>query len=128
MIIKQPNGKFCITKLNGDIEKMNLTEEEYIALVAERAKEQAKKDLADAENLGKLVELEKVTDQQLKEMGSDRTLAELIIYVPREPKDKHYAGCDFTTYAKCPNCGKKVQDGIGYKDKKCKCGQVLKWE
>ena len=74
-----------------------------------------KKDLADAENLGKLVELEKVTDQQLKEMGSDRTLAELIIYVPREPKDKHYAGCDFTTYAKCPNCGRKVQDGIGYK-------------
>ena len=50
MIIKQPNGKFCITKLNGDIEKMNLTEEEYIALVAERAKEQAKKDLAEIKN------------------------------------------------------------------------------
>ena len=127
MVIKQPNGKFCITKLNGDIDKMNLTEEEYIALTVEKAKERARKELAGAESLGKLVELEKVTDQQLKEMGSDKTFAELIIYIPREPVNQHCAGCDFTTYAKCPNCGREVQDGIGYKDKKCKCGQVLKW-
>jgi hypothetical protein len=26
-----------------------------------------------------------------------------------------------------PPCGKTVQDGIGFKGEKCKCGQILKW-
>ena len=30
MLIRQPNGKLCMCNWNGEIEKMNLTEEEYI--------------------------------------------------------------------------------------------------
>ena len=60
-------------------------------------------------------------------MGFDRTYDELVKFIPRQPLNKAYAPCDFTTYAECPNCGTIVQDGIGHKDEKCKCGQLLKW-
>ena len=48
--------------------------------------------------------------------------------IPKEPVDRRYASCDFTTYAKCPTCGAMVQNCMGHYDERCnKCGQRLKW-
>jgi len=48
--------------------------------------------------------------------------------IPKKPLNQRYASCDFTTYANCPNCGKLVQNCIGFKEERCrKCGQLLDW-
>lgn len=46
MIVKQPNGKYCVFSSVVDCPThYNLTEEEYIELIAQEAREQAKFDL-----------------------------------------------------------------------------------
>lgn len=127
MLIKQPNGKICICSYDGTVEKMNLTEDEYIAYCVELAKEESKKNLDSIQNFGKLIEKQKVTEEQLKEMGSDKSLSELLKFVPRKPLNTQYIPVNFETQGTCPNCGKIVADGMGGTDKKCSCGQILLW-
>ncbi len=132
-LIKQPNGKFCSMEYNGKMRFVNYTEEDVINMYIE----QAKKDMKNAERceviIERLVSHDKhnggmVDKDQLASMGFDRPYSELVKYIPRKPLSQHYVGHDCTTYGKCPNCGKGVQDGIGHKDKKCGyCSQLLKW-
>lgn len=124
MLIKQPNGKYCFCSYIGLNKEMNLTEEDVI----NKYIESAKVAINNAEPFGKLIETQNVSDEELKEMGSDKTYAELIKYVPLEPKNTRYASCDFATYGECPSCGDRVQDGIGLTHEKCSnCGQLLNW-
>jgi hypothetical protein len=125
MLIKQPNGKYCIAySFDNQPITINLTEQDIIDKYINEANEAIKNAL----HFGKLIETRKVSDEELREMGSDKTYAELIKYVPLEPKNTRYASCDFATYGECPSCGDRVQDGIGLTHEKCsKCGQLLKW-
>ncbi len=67
-------------------------------------------------------------EHRLQAMGFDKPYKELIIYIPRKPVNTQYAGRDFTTYGRCPNCGNGVQDGMCGTDEKCaRCRQLLKW-
>lgn len=126
MLIKQPNGKYCYSgwSKGNRYRNINLTEQDIIDKYIDKAIEEIK----NAEHFGKLIETEKVSDEELREMGPDKTYSELIKYIPLEPKNIQHASCDFTTYGKCPSCGDRVQDGIGFTEEKCsKCGQLLKW-
>ena len=127
MLIKQPNGKICVCSYDGTVEKMNLTEDEYIAYCIELAKEESKNNLDSIQNFGKLIEKQKVTEEQLKEMGSNKQLSELLKFVPRKPLNTQYITVNFETQGICPNCGKIVVNGMGGTDKKCSCGQILLW-
>lgn len=131
MVVKQPNGKYCYVSGYGKITyKENLTEEDYIALVVEQAKEQAKKDLQE-ENLQPITYLiaqSRVPDETLRSMGCVVSYEELCKLIPRIVVDQHYSGRDCTTYGKCPTCGNSVSSGIGGTDEKChKCRQVISW-
>jgi hypothetical protein len=99
---------------------------------------QAKEDMKNAEHYGKIIEnieygdrcrvQRTINDKHLESMGFDRPYDKLVKFIPREPLNKSYAPCDFTTYAKCPNCGENVENGMGHKDEKCRnCDQLLKW-
>lgn len=127
MIVKQPNGKLCLMSWDGSVEKMNMTEDEYVQYCIEKAREEAKNNLKDIKNFRELIEHQKVTDEQLKQMGSDRTLFELLKFVPRKPLQQQYISCNFETQGKCPSCQAWVANGIGGKIEKCKCGQILDW-
>lgn len=131
-LIKQPNGKYCIVRYGVDVFKYNLAEEDIINMYIE----DAKAHIGAAKHYGEMIKetigygnsLNKISNEVLKSMGFDRTYDELVKFIPRQPLNKVYAPCDFTTYAECPNCGKSVQDGIGHKDEKCEhCNQLLKW-
>ena len=127
MLIRQPNGKLCLCDWRGKVEMMNLTEEDYVEYCANKAREFVN-DKANIKNFGELIRLQKVTDEELKEMGSDKTYAELLKYVPLEPNDQHYVSVNCATYGKCPTCGESVQDGIGLTHHQCpKCNQRLEW-
>lgn len=123
-LIKQPNGKYCVVDYAGDVRHYNLTEQDIINMYIEDAKAciGAAKHYVEI-----IVKTDEISDDMLKEMGFDRPYNELVKYVPRNPVKQNYAPCDFTIYGKCPNCGRTVQDGIGYRDEKCECGQLLKW-
>lgn len=133
--IKQPNEKYCIVGNGGEIKHYNLTEQDIIDMYIEAAKGRIK----TAEHYGNLIEktvktytfgndISPISDDVLIEMGFDKPYNELVKFVPRKPINTSYAGRDFTTYGKCPNCGGSVQDGMCGSDKKCrKCGQILKW-
>jgi ribosomal protein S27AE len=131
MLIRQPNGKFCVCDWNGKVERMNLTEKDYIEYCANNARKLAMQFISDPNNIsdfGNLIEMKNVSDNELKEMGSDKTFEELIKYVPLVPHDQKYISVNFQTQGKCPSCGEIVVDGMGHTDKKCgKCGQMLKW-
>lgn len=126
MLIRQPNGKLCICDWNGKIEKMNLTEEDYIEYCKNKAREFVSNQ-DNIKNFGELVKLENISDEQLKEMGSDKPLSELLKFVPRNPLNTQYIPVNFETQGTCPNCGKIVVNGMGGTDKKCDCGQILLW-
>jgi hypothetical protein len=124
---KQPNGKYCYFSYNG-IGGFNLTESDIKEIYVSEAEE----DIKNAENFGGIIKellnkSNESSDDFLKLIGFNEPYKELVKYVPRRPVDSHYVSCDFTTYAKCPNCNKTVQDGIGFKEEKCGCGQMLKW-
>lgn len=97
MLIRQPNGKICICSWDGTVEMMNLTEDEYIAYCIGLAKEEIKKNLDSILNFGRLVAKQKVTDEQLKEMGSDKPLSELVKFVPRKPLNIQFVPINFET-------------------------------
>ena len=127
MLIRQPNGKLCMCDWTGKVEMMNLTEEDYVEYCANKAREFVN-DEANIKSFGELIRLQKVTDKELKEMGSDKTFAELLKYLPLEPKHQQYAPINFATYGKCPTCEETVQDGMGLTHHQCpKCNQRLKW-
>ena len=126
MIIKQPNGKFCLVETYTILH--NLTEEEFIEHEKHKAEENAKYMLQNSRNINDILKYRKISDEQLKEMGYEKTYEEMMKYIPKKVTCGTYYGRDCTTYAKCPTCDAPVQDGIGYTDKKCKkCGQVLEW-
>lgn len=111
----------------GKIEKINLTEEDYIDYCTDKAREFVSNQ-ENIKNFGELIKFEKVSDEQLKEMGSDKTLSELLKFVPRKPLDTLYIPINFETQGICPSCGKFVVNGMGGADKSCKnCGQILSW-
>lgn len=131
-LIKQPNEKYCFYDvLDRKVKHYNLTEQDVINMYIE----DAKSNIGEAEHYGNLIantigykgSLNKISDNILKEMGFNKTYNELVKYVPLEPINQTYVPCDFTTYAKCPSCGGSVQNCMGHKDEKCKCGQLLKW-
>lgn len=125
ILIKQPNGKYCIVNYSGEVSRYNLVEQDIINMYIE----DAKACIGAAKHYVELIaKTDEISDDVLKEMGFDRPHNELVKYVPRKPTNQSYAPCDFTTYGKCPNCGETVMDGIGGKDEKCRnCGQMLKW-
>ncbi len=133
-LIKQPNGKYCSVDYQGKASFFNYTEQDVIDMYIKQAKE----DMKNAEHYGKIIEKieygdrcrvqRTISDEHLESMGFDRPYNKLVKFVPREPVNQSYAPCDFTTYAKCPNCGGSVQNGMGHKDEKCgNCDQLLKW-
>lgn len=132
-LIKQPNEKYCIVNYSGDVVRYNLTEQDIVNMYIE----DAKACIGAAEHYGNLIrrtvsssygeELNEISDDVLKAMGFGKTYKELLKFVPRNPTHQQYASCDFTTYGRCPNCGETVRDGMGWTDKNCKCGQLLKW-
>lgn len=126
MIFKQPNGKICLA---GDYTLLyNLTEEEFIEHEKQKAEVKAKYMLQNPGNINDIIKYRKITDEQLKEMGYEKTYEEMMKYIPKRVVGGIYYGRDCTTYGKCPTCDAPVQDGIGYTDHKCnKCGQVLDW-
>lgn len=126
MIFKQPNGKYCVVETYDLLH--NLTEEEFIEHEKHKAEEHAKFKLQNLSNINDVLKYRKITDKQLKEMGYDKTYAEMMKYIPKRVTGGTYVGRDCTTYAKCPTCEAPVQDGIGHTDNKCsKCGQMLEW-
>lgn len=123
-LIKQPNGKYCVVDYAGDVRHYNLTEQDIINMYIKDAKAY----IGTAEHYGNIIaKTDSVSDDMLKEMGFDKTYKELQKFVPRKPINQSYDPCDFTTYAKCPNCGNTVIDGMVHTDETCKCGQLLKW-
>lgn len=132
-LIKQPNGKYCGIDWDGTVMFDNCTEENIINGYIKKAQE----DIKNAKNFTEIIVkaewadsrgLKKISDAQLKAMGFDKSYNELVKFIPRKPTCQRYASCDFATYGNCPNCGKRVRDGMGYTDKKCICGQMLKWD
>lgn len=76
-----------------------------------------------------LVERNDITDDELKEIGSEKTIDELRKYIPLRPAYQSYDSHGFTMHGKCPSCGKHVQDCWGHTDTKCDtCGQMLNWK
>ena len=129
---KQPNGKYCYFSYNG-IEGFDLTEEDIKKIYFQEAEIESDESIKKAKNFGSIIEEllqrdAKCADDWLKQIGFTEPYEILIKYVPREPKNKQYAGCDFTTYANCPSCGEIVQNCMGHGQEKCKCGQRLKWD
>ena len=109
------------------IEKMNLTEQDYIDYCTRKAKEYVM-NTKNIKNFGELIEFQKVSDEQLREMGSDKTLSELLKFVPRKPLNTQYIQVNFETQGTCPSCGNIVVNGMGGTNKECKkCGQILNW-
>lgn len=127
MLIRQPNGKLCMCDWTWKIEKMNLTEQDYIDYCTRKAKEYVM-NTKNIKNFGELIEFQKVSDEQLREMGSDKTLSELLKFVPRKPLNTQYIQVNFETQGTCPSCGNIVVNGMGGTNKECKkCGQILNW-
>lgn len=127
MLIRQPNGKICMCDWTGKIERMNLTEDDYVEYCAAKAREYINNP-DNIEHFGKLIERQKVTDEELKEMGSEKTLEELLKFVPRKPLHMQYISVNFETQGRCPSCGGVVVDGMGGTDDKCgRCNQLLSW-
>lgn len=132
-LIKQPNGKYCAMNTFGELIFSNYTEQDIIDYYLERIK----KDIENANHYGEIIKniesyhfyngKRKINDKELESMGFDKSYKELVKFIQRKPLEQSYVSCDFTTYAKCPNCGGRVQNGIGHTDEKCKCGQLLKW-
>jgi hypothetical protein len=134
-LIKQPNGKYCSVDYQGKASFVNYTEQDIIDMYIKQAKE----DMENADHYGKIIEKieygdrcsvkRTIRNKELESMGFDRPYEQLVKFIPREPLNQSYAPCDFTTYAKCPNCGGGVQNGMGHKDEKCRnCEQLLKWK
>ena len=127
MLIKQPNGKYCYYNKNGL--SINITKDDYILIRVMQLKKELN-NLTDESlpTISDLIKITKVSDEQLKSMGYDKTYDEMLKYIPRRVLNTSYYGRDCTTYGKCPTCNAPVQDGIGFTDKTCsKCGQVLDW-
>ena len=131
---KQPNGKYCDICC-GSIVSYNLTEEDIVERMVADAKREAESLIETAKHFGNIVsELAKyegrvfINDKVLGEMGFTESYRDLVKHIPRKPISKKYVHYDFTTYAKCPSCEKTVQNCMGNGDKKCSCGQMLKWD
>lgn len=134
-IIKQTNGKYLVWNYADDSIKINLSNEDITNIYIQRAKEQAEKDMQEAKGLDCVLKHEikygtpKISEKDIQEMGINISKTELIKKVPLKPKNEQYIGCDFTTWAKCPNCNAKVYDSIGGTQTKCsECGQMLDWK
>lgn len=128
---KQPNGKYCCFSYNG-IEGFDLTEQDIKGIFVSEAEKVAEDAIESAKNCGGIIDellnrQAESCDEWLKQIGFTESYNELVKYVPRKPLNPQYVPCDFSTYAKCPNCNKTVQDGIGFRQEKCDCGQMLKW-
>ena len=126
MIFIQPNGKICVVELGRLVH--NLTEQEYIEYEKKKAAEKALEKLKTPNTIGDVLKYRPISDEQLKEMGYDKTYEEMMKHIPKRVEQCSYSGRDCTTYGKCPTCGASVQDGIGLTNEQCpKCGQILDW-
>ena len=126
MIIKQPNGKICVVEMHTIL--CNLTEEELIEYEKKKAEENVKFMLQNPCNISDIIKFRKISDEQLRDMGYDKTYEEMMKYIPKRVIESSYYGRDCTEYGKCPTCNAPVQNGIGYTDYKCrKCNQILEW-
>ena len=132
-IFEQPNGKYCSINNLGELIFFDYTQQDIINMYIENTKEKIKKAKSSGDFIKEVMCIEKlerqriVSDEHLKSMGFEKTYNELTKFIPRTPINTYYVSCNFATYGNCPNCGKQVQDGIDYTDKKCSCGQILEW-
>ena len=131
-IVKQPNGKYCIYS-SGNISAFNLKEEDIINIAVDAATVRAKYDIENAAFYGEMIANiirwgNGISNEVLKEMGFELSFGELSKYVPQKPLDQEYVSCAFTTFGKCPACGKRLQNCMGNKEEKCECGQYLDWK
>ena len=134
-LFKQPNGKYCIVNY-GEIKHYNLTPEAVTELYVKEAQEEAEHSVKNAFGFGKIIENflhfqrpnTASRENILKEMGFEIPYEELTKYVPQKPISPNYSSCNFATYGKCPNCHATVENGIGFKQEKCDCGQMLDWD
>ena len=128
MVIKQPNGNYCYFGYNGKVIK-NLSEVDYLLLKAKEAKNIAKEELENCSSSpAELIKYHKVSDEDLKAMGYEKTYNEMLKYIPKRVTNSSYYGRDCTTYGRCPTCDAPVQNGMGGTDKVCRqCNQVLEW-
>jgi hypothetical protein len=83
MLIKQPNGLYCIfDTIDNQPKKWNITREKYISKCIKNAVKNAKKELSDAEDIhivcDNFMPNENMTEEDfnrfLKEIGCDRDL------------------------------------------------------
>ena len=132
-IFKQPNGKYCYFSYNG-MEKINLTEQDIKEIYISKAEAESEDAIKNAENYGGIIKelfyrnSNSSCDVWLKQIGFTESYENLIKYIPRKPLHQIYASSDFTTYALCPYCNEHVQNGMGFIQKQCKCGQMLQWD
>ena len=133
-LYKQPNGKYCDIRC-GSILSYNITEEDIVERMVADAKREAEKMIETANHFGNIISeiaqhegYVSIDNRVLGEMGFTEGYRELVKYVPRKPINQSYAGCDFTTYANCPSCQKRISNCMGNGDKKCSCGQMLDWD
>lgn len=129
---KQPNGLYCYFSYNG-VEGSDLTEEDVKRIYIEEAEIEAYDAIKNAKNFGVIIEELLCRDTKgdevwLRQIGFTEPYDTLVKYVPRKPTEQQYVGCDFTTYAKCPSCGERVQNCMGNGQEECECGQRLKWK
>jgi hypothetical protein len=133
-LYKQPNGKYCFLNAWSNKLDSNLSEEDVVDRFVDEAKDFAKEVIKRALSYPNIIAdinpkyhgLPSMLDAQLADMGFDKSYKELIKHIPREPIDKEYH--DFTTYGRCPCCGKRVSICMDRGIKSCECGQKLKWE
>jgi hypothetical protein len=133
-LTRQPNGKYCSINYYGKVDFFNYTEQDVINMYIEKAKEEIKNAKSYGEIIAKIEfgdsykEKSDYYDEYLKSIGFDKPYNELTKFIPRKPLNQKYISCDFATHGNCPNCNGHVVDGIGGTDKKCRCGQMLKWD
>lgn len=134
-LFKQPNGKYCKINSRGEMVFFDYTEQDVIDMYIKKAKEEADKAssykdiIKEIEHHESRGQAKAIGDDLLELMGFNKPYSEMVLFVPRQPTNTSYAPCDFTTYGKCPSCGRTVQDGMGHTDEKCPtCGQILKWK
>ena len=92
MVIKQPNGNYCYFGYNGKMIK-NLSEIDYLLLRAKEAKDAAKEELDNCSNSpADLIKYIKVSDEDLKAMGYEKTYDEMLKYIPKRVTNSSYYG------------------------------------
>ena len=131
MVIKQPNGKYCLPY----DKQINLSKDEVFDILMKRAEENIKHDLENCGDLHDFIKNTrtfnkiKIKNSTLKSMGCNGTFETLILETPTKPCFSpmwDYLSDTQKEISKrwyCPNCG----NGLDNEQEKCSCGQMIEW-